>query len=85
MFPNPATQWASISYELRTTAAVEFVVYNVRGQCVRTLRSGPQPAGRHLLQWDTRDKAGVPVPAGIYFVRVELGDRTVKQKVVVQR
>jgi hypothetical protein len=85
VFPNPATQWASISYELRTTTAVECDVYNARGQRVRTLSSGPQPAGRHLLQWDTRDKAGVPVPAGIYFVRVELGDRMPKQKVVVQR
>jgi len=64
---------------------VEFVVYNARGQRVRALRSGAQPAGRHLLHWDTRDQAGVQVPAGIYFVRVQLGDRVLKQKLVVQR
>jgi VCBS repeat-containing protein len=85
VFPNPVTRSASIAYELKTTAPVELVVYNARGQRVRALHSGSQPAGLHLLRWDTRDTSGVPVPAGIYFVRVQLGERTVKQKIVVQR
>ena len=53
VFPNPVTRTASIAYELKTAAAVELVVYNARGQRVRRLHSGAQPAGLHLLRWDT--------------------------------
>jgi flagellar hook assembly protein FlgD len=85
VFPNPVRNSASMAYELSAPTAVEFSVYNVRGQRVRTLHSGSQSPGRHLLHWDTRDQVGMPVPAGIYFVRVQLGERMLKQKIVVQR
>ncbi len=85
VFPNPTRELASIAYELRAPAAVELVVYNARGQRVRALRSSAQAAGRHMLHWDTRDHTGMPVPAGIYFVRMQLGERVLKQKLVVQR
>ncbi len=85
VFPNPVRRVASIAYELRGNAAVELVVYNARGQRVRRISAGTQSPGRHLLQWDTRDQAGLTVPAGIYFVQVQLGERTLKQKIVVQR
>ena len=54
-------------------------------QRIRSLHGGMQAPGRHLLHWDTRDQAGSPVPAGIYFARLKLGERTLKQKIVVQR
>jgi len=85
VFPNPTRELASIAYELRAPADVELVVYNARGQRVRALRSGSQAPGRHMLHWDTRDHTGMPVPAGIYFVRMQIGERVLKQKLVVQR
>ncbi len=85
VFPNPTRELASIAYELRAPAAVELVVYNARGQRVRALRSGAQAPGRHKLHWDTRDHTGMQVPAGIYFVRMQIGERVLKQKLVVQR
>ena len=85
VFPNPAVELASIVYELRGSVPVEVVIYNARGQRVRSLARGMQPAGRHLLQWDTRDQNGAPVPAGVYFLRATLGTRAVQQKVVIQR
>jgi hypothetical protein len=85
VFPNPTRDGASIAYELPATVMVELTVYNLHGQRVRVLHSGAQQAGRHLLAWDTRDQAGLPVPAGIYFVRAQLGGRVVNQKLVVQR
>jgi hypothetical protein len=85
VFPNPTKERASIAYELSSPTTVELAVYNVRGQRVRALHQGSEPAGRHLLLWDTRDLAGQPVPAGIYFVRMKLGERIVHQKLVVQR
>ncbi len=83
--PNPATQWTSVVFDLQSSALVEVSIFNARGQRVRTLVRGLQPAGRHRLQWDIHDDGGTRVPAGVYFFRASFGARTWKQKVVVQR
>ena len=85
VFPNPARHSATIAYELPSPALVEVLIFNARGQRVRQLQNGLQTAGRYMLHWDTRDNAGVPVPAGIYFVRADFGYRMLKQKLVLQR
>ncbi len=83
--PNPVTQSTSVVFDLPNSVPVEVSIFNARGQRVRTLLRGVQPAGRHRLQWDIHDDRGSRVPAGVYFLRARLGARIWKQKVVVQR
>ena len=43
------------------------------GRVVRPLLDGlVEPTGR--AEWDGLDRQGRPVPAGVYFVRLEAGD-----------
>ncbi|NIV75944.1 MAG: T9SS type A sorting domain-containing protein, partial [Gammaproteobacteria bacterium] len=62
VFPNPAVSFASVVYELRSSAPVSVTIFNARGQRVRTLARGTQSPGRRLLQWDARNEVGVRVP-----------------------
>jgi flagellar hook assembly protein FlgD len=48
-------------------------IYDLRGQLVRTLVDGAQPAGRHAAIWDGRDEAGRPLPSGVYVGRLQAG------------
>lgn len=62
--------------ELELAAAspsTEITVTDDAGRALRTLRVGPLAAGRHAIDWDGRDAAGRPLPAGVYGVRIRAG------------
>ena len=48
---------------------VELVVFNITGERVATLFSGTQAAGLHTQQFD-----GTDMPSGIYFYRLNAGE-----------
>jgi hypothetical protein len=58
------------------------VVYDVRGRRVRTVWRGPLKGGRRDVFWDGRDETGKAVAAGIYFIRMEVGDVVEVRKIV---
>jgi flagellar hook assembly protein FlgD len=60
-------------------------VFDVAGRRLATVSDDVLPAGRHRIEWDARDARGTPVPSGVYFLRVEAGDRTFARKVSVVR
>ena len=53
-------------------------VYDAAGRPVRVLKDGVSPYGAHTLSWNGADGGGVPVAAGVYYVRVRT-DNTVRQ------
>jgi flagellar hook assembly protein FlgD len=62
------------------------VVVDLAGRRVRTLASCREFApGLNRLEWDGRDSAGRPVPAGVYLMRVRAGGESAVQRVVVSR
>jgi flagellar hook assembly protein FlgD len=64
---------------------IELRVYGARGELVRTLCSGFQPAGEHQLVWDGRDDAGRRVGSGAYLCRMTAGDFRATVKLAVVR
>ncbi|MBD3336127.1 MAG: hypothetical protein GF355_11490 [Candidatus Eisenbacteria bacterium] len=72
--PNPISAQARLSYQLHRPAQIRLGVYDVTGRCVRVLRHGFQPAGRHSIVWDGHDGAGNPLATGSYWARLALGD-----------
>jgi len=65
--PNPFTGSTWIYYTLPEACQVTVNVYNIRGNLIRSLQNGHQPAGKFTLEWDGKNEAGVPVSSGIYF------------------
>ena len=61
---------------------VDLTIYNVLGQSVRQVWTGPLAAGEHRLAWDGRDGQGQPVAAGVYLYRVQVGEQTRFRKMV---
>jgi hypothetical protein len=84
--PNPTSGSTAISFDIPDHRGdVHLVIYNVRGQLVRTVLDGPVDRGRHERTWDGNDDHGRPVASGVYFARLLADERTSDQKVMVLR
>lgn len=70
--PNPAAGPMNLSYDLGQSSGVVMAIYDPAGRLVRELPLGTQPAGKHAITWDGRNREGRPVSAGVYFVRMLL-------------
>jgi len=84
-YPNPFNPSTRIRYELPKAAYVSIVIYNSRGQQVRTLVRENKPAGYHEVRWDGRNESGVPVSSGVYVYRIHAGNVTDVKKMVLLR
>jgi len=73
-YPNPFNPVTNIIYDVGFSDGpqqrVNVVVYNLLGQHVRTLVNEQKDIGRYTIRWDGRDKNGIGVSSGIYFVRM---------------
>ncbi len=67
-YPNPFNPTTAIPFALQgATDDVRLQIYNLLGQRVRTLLSGPMSPGFHTIVWNGRDDAGRQVAAGMYI------------------
>lgn len=80
--PNPWHGARTLRFSLAQAGPVELELMDVMGRRVRTLATGVLPAGPHEHAWDGRDRHGNPVAAGIYFVQLRAGGRTLREKLV---
>lgn len=83
--PNPSFGPSSVAFTMPRAGFAELGVYDVNGRLVRTLQHGSLAAGVHSLDWDGRDPSGAHVPAGVYFVRLELPGQSFRSKLVKLR
>jgi hypothetical protein len=73
-YPNPFNPETRIYFEIPQSHQVTLAVYNMLGQHVRTLVVQDFASGRHVINWDARDKFGNRVPTGVYIYRIKAGN-----------
>ena len=82
-YPNPFNPATTIPVSVAAGAGnVDLTIYNVLGQPVRHVWTGPLAAGEHRLAWDGRDAQGQSVAAGVYLYQLQVGDQTLIRKMV---
>ena len=61
-------------------------VYDVKGRLVRSLVIDEVlHPGEHILGWDGTDEAGTKVAAGVYYCRLQIGERSLTRRVILLR
>lgn len=84
--PNPGPPGIMLSFVLNAAEPrVRLVLFDLAGRPVRTLHDGPAPAGGTTLRWDGADDHGAPLPAGIYFQRLDTGRAVQQRKITLIR
>ncbi len=81
--PNPFNPETTLRFTLTREASVALEVFDLGGRRVRSLASGPRPAGPHALVWDGRDAEGNMLPSGVYMVRLRGAGFVDSQRVVL--
>jgi hypothetical protein len=81
--PNPFTEAAVISFSAPRATGVSIDVYDVNGRLVQTVLSGQVEAGTHQVSWDGRDSSGSKVARGVYFCRMNAGEFSATEKMVM--
>ncbi|MBN2012086.1 T9SS type A sorting domain-containing protein [candidate division KSB1 bacterium] len=70
-YPNPFNASTVISTQLgRPTSDVKIVIYNLRGEHIRTFELGPMDAGDFRIVWHGADELGHDVASGVYIYRL---------------
>lgn len=81
--PNPFAASTVICYALPAASHVSLSIYNVNGQLVRTLVDGGVEAGVHRVAWDGKDSSENQVARGVYFCRMNAGEFSATEKIVL--
>lgn len=77
VFPNPSVSVTQMRYSLAEDAAARLTIFDVGGRRIHTF---DLQGSAGSLSWDGRDAAGRGTPPGIYFLRLEAGDRIETQR-----
>jgi hypothetical protein len=84
-YPNPFNPTTSIAFYLPARASVALAIFDVSGARVRLLAADTRPEGKHVVQWDGKNDAGLRVGSGVYYYRLQAGKATLTKKLVVVR
>ncbi len=84
-FPNPFNSATTIPFVLVEPGPVRITLFDLAGQRVAVLAQGPRGRGVHTVQWDGRDEDGRRVASGVYWYRLEAGNRLYTRKLLLLR
>jgi len=69
--PNPTAGRTSFRFAMRETGDVRVVVYDARGRRVAVVVDRRIAAGTYVAAWNGKAAAGSPVPAGVYYLKLQ--------------
>lgn len=82
-YPNPFNPSTMIRFALPSRAHVSLKVYDILGRTVVTLANEEMEPGYHEVKWDGKSSGGETAMSGIYFYRLETGEKTLTQKMTL--
>ena len=82
-YPNPFNPETTIRFDLRVRGEVELVVFNIKGQRVKTLLKEEREIGEQRIVWDGRDDRGNRVPSGVYFYSLQMEKKSFLRKMLL--
>ena len=65
----------NIKYSLTERKKVRIEIFNLLGQRIEKLLEDVKPSGIYTFEWNG--------DSGIYFVRIEIGDKTYRRKAII--
>lgn len=76
-FPNPFNPSTSISFLLQEESDVELVIYNIKGERIKTIFNDKVYSNQITFAvWDGKDAAGKQVSSGVYLYKLIVNKKT---------
>ena len=81
-YPNPFNSSTIIEYFIQKPCLVQIRLFNHLGQEVRTLVNEQKIGGKYKVFWDGKDEYGMIMPVGIFFIRMQVGNKNFCKKIL---
>jgi flagellar hook assembly protein FlgD len=62
---------------------VDLVIFNSKGQKIKTLFAEKMHSGNHSIIWKGKDENNMQVASGIYFYKLTIGNQTITKKLIL--
>ncbi len=83
-YPNPFNPTTIIKFSIPEVSNVNLSIYNTMGQLVKTLVDDEQMApGFYSFEWNGTNKYNTKLASGVYFYRMECGNYSESNKMVL--
>jgi photosystem II stability/assembly factor-like uncharacterized protein len=79
-YPNPFHSVTDICFSIPSASFVSLRIFNTLGREVATLVEDELPAGTYTKQWNAKN-----ISSGIYFYRLQAGDRIETKRLLIAR
>jgi len=79
IYPNPASDVATISFDMRSASFVTITLDDVQGRLLKTLLDENLVAGNHSIAVSIGD-----LPAGIYLLQLREGSLSVVRRLAIE-
>lgn len=84
--PNPFGAVTHVRFSITRSSPVVLRVFDLSGRAVRTLlQAATLEPGAHEAAWDGLDDAGARLGSGLYFLRLETGEASRVERVLLVR
>lgn len=74
-YPNPFNATTTIEYIINNREKIDLRVYDLSGELIQTLDKGLKNQGLHRVKWNAGEQA-----SGVYFIKLQINNRTQVQK-----
>ncbi len=80
--PNPFNNRVLLSYNKVYKGPAFLAIYNLEGRIISNLVNQQQEPGQYKIYWDGKDSDFKDMPAGIYFILWQSGEKTTIKKII---
>lgn len=84
-YPNPFGHNTAIQFVLSEQAVVSLKIYDLLCREVSELVHGTYDSGLFTTSWEGRNDAGQALPNGMYFYRLQVGEKILTKKMILAR
>jgi len=81
-YPIPFSAGTTIHFTLKNEEKCSLIIYNQKGQKVRTLMQNEYVQKDHSVFWDGKSGQGNELENGIYLYRLQYGKMAIVRKIV---
>ncbi len=82
-YPNPFNPETKIAFSIPEETNVNILIYNIKGQKVRTLVNDKLEKGNHQITWNSKDDSGKNAASGIYFYKLKTNKKEIMKKMLL--
>jgi photosystem II stability/assembly factor-like uncharacterized protein len=84
-YPNPFNNSTTIELSAVTRQYANLFITDILGRRVFTLLEGELVPGNHVFKWDGKNRDGIDLSSGVYFLILRSTESTIERKLILLR